>query len=88
MLGQRRRRWTNVKPTLFQCLVFAGMLVFSRAFHFRAYKRDERCPHAKLDVAIINRQLQTREIRTPESLEHSAGSRHPRRAAPRDREQG
>ena len=26
MLGQRRRRWPNIKPTLFQCLVFAGSL--------------------------------------------------------------
>ena len=24
MLGQRRRRWANIKPTLFQCVVFAG----------------------------------------------------------------
>ena len=26
MLGQRRRRWANVKPALFQRLVFAGYL--------------------------------------------------------------
>ena len=25
MLGQRRRRWANIKPTLGQPLVFAGM---------------------------------------------------------------
>ena len=25
MLGQRRRRWANVKTTLFQCIVFAGV---------------------------------------------------------------
>ena len=24
MLGQRRRRWTNIEPALGQCLVFAG----------------------------------------------------------------
>ena len=24
MLGQRRRRWANIKPTVFQCVVFAG----------------------------------------------------------------
>ena len=24
MLGQRRRRWANIKPVLVQCLVFAG----------------------------------------------------------------
>ena len=24
MLGQRRRRWTNIDPTMAQCLVFAG----------------------------------------------------------------
>ena len=24
MLGQRRRQWANIKPTLFQCVVFAG----------------------------------------------------------------
>ena len=26
MLGQRRRRCTNIKPILFQCVVFAGIL--------------------------------------------------------------
>ena len=25
MLGHRLRRWPNIKPTLFQCVVFAGM---------------------------------------------------------------
>ena len=25
MLGQRRRRWTNIDPALGQCLVFAGV---------------------------------------------------------------
>ena len=25
MLGQRRRRWANIKQTLFQCVVFAGV---------------------------------------------------------------
>ena len=25
MLGQRRRRWTNIRPTLSQCVVFAGI---------------------------------------------------------------
>ena len=25
MLGQRRRRWANFKPTLFQCVMFAGI---------------------------------------------------------------
>ena len=24
MLGQRRRRWTNIYPSLGECLVFAG----------------------------------------------------------------
>ena len=24
MLGQRRRRWTNIEPTMGECLVFAG----------------------------------------------------------------
>ena len=24
MLGQRRRRWPNIKPALVQCIVFAG----------------------------------------------------------------
>ena len=24
MLGQRHRRWPNIKPTLLQCVVFAG----------------------------------------------------------------
>ena len=28
MLGQRRRRWANVGPTLFQRVVFAGGGVF------------------------------------------------------------
>ena len=27
MLGQRRRQWANIKPTLFQCVVFAGILL-------------------------------------------------------------
>ena len=26
-LGQRRRRWTNIKPAMGECLVFAGLLV-------------------------------------------------------------
>ena len=26
MLGQRRRRWANIKPTMLQCVVFAGLL--------------------------------------------------------------
>ena len=26
MLGQRRRRWANIKPTLFQSVVFAGIV--------------------------------------------------------------
>ena len=26
MLGQRRRRWTNIGPTLAECLVFSGLL--------------------------------------------------------------
>ena len=26
MLGQRRRRWTSIKPTLFQFIVFPGMI--------------------------------------------------------------
>ena len=25
MLGQRRRRWTNIGPVLGECLVFAGL---------------------------------------------------------------
>ena len=28
MLGQRRRRWTNIEPTHEQCPVFAGMRLF------------------------------------------------------------
>ena len=27
MLGQRRRRWTNIGPTFFQWIVFAGNLL-------------------------------------------------------------
>ena len=27
MLGQRRRRWINIGPTVCRCLVFAGMVV-------------------------------------------------------------
>ena len=27
MLDQRRRRWANTKPTLFQCVVFAGIVL-------------------------------------------------------------
>ena len=30
MLGQRRRRWPNIKSTLFQCVVFAGILHIMR----------------------------------------------------------
>ena len=28
MLGQRRRQWTSVKPTLTECLLFAVSLVY------------------------------------------------------------
>ena len=27
MLGQRRRRWPNIKPTLYTCLVFVGIIM-------------------------------------------------------------
>ena len=27
MLGHRLRRWPNIKPTLLQCVVFAGKLI-------------------------------------------------------------
>ena len=29
MLGQRRRRWANIVPTLIERLVFAGCLAYS-----------------------------------------------------------
>ena len=29
MLGQRRRRWRNIEPTMAQCLVFAGYIADS-----------------------------------------------------------
>ena len=32
MLGQRRRRWTNIETELGECLVFAGC-VLARIFH-------------------------------------------------------
>ena len=31
MLSHRPRRWTNIKPTLIQCLVFAGMAASLRS---------------------------------------------------------
>ena len=31
MLGQRRRRWTNIEPTMAQCLVFAGLVLGGEA---------------------------------------------------------
>ena len=34
MLGQRRRRWANVKTTLFQCIVFAGNRPTTNICHF------------------------------------------------------
>ena len=49
MLGQRRRRWANIKTLLFQCVVFAGELMhtalqsqkavtayFSRIWHLKS----------------------------------------------------
>ena len=33
MLAQRRRRWPNVKTTLFQCIVFAGISLPSKRQH-------------------------------------------------------
>ena len=30
MLGQRRRRWANVKTTLVYCIVFAGRVQINR----------------------------------------------------------
>ena len=34
MLGLRRRQWANIKPTMFQCVVIAGMyrLIFKAFF--------------------------------------------------------
>ena len=32
MLGQRRRRWTNIKPILFKCVVFAGYWLVDKPF--------------------------------------------------------
>ena len=29
MLGHRLQRWPNIKPTLFQCVVLAGNVVFT-----------------------------------------------------------
>ena len=31
MLGQRRRRWASIYPTLFQCVVFAGRKHFKHS---------------------------------------------------------
>ena len=38
MLGQRRRRWTNIKPILVQCLVFAGLVQWQKEGDGRIYE--------------------------------------------------
>ena len=35
MLGQRRRRWLRIEPTLFSCIAFAGPLLKSRTAAYR-----------------------------------------------------
>ena len=34
MFGKRRRRWTNIKPTLCECLVFSGTTIRSTVISY------------------------------------------------------
>ena len=41
MLGQRRRRWANIKPALVQHLVFALLITGIDNKHYGAYALDQ-----------------------------------------------
>ena len=47
MLGQRRRKFTNVKPTLGQCIIFAGQRVC--AILQKKSIANENCKHMSHD---------------------------------------
>ena len=53
MLGQRRRRWANIKTALFHRLVFAGCLVKSSTVYCRAKPKGSICLLFKLAFAAF-----------------------------------
>ena len=52
MLGQRRRRWANIRPTLDQCLGFAALS--SAALDFTVKLRPLPCRHGNAPTFAIN----------------------------------
>ena len=49
MLGHRLRRWPNIKPTLFECLVFAGIANLCKSDIFPFISLN----HPELKVAAL-----------------------------------
>ena len=54
MLGQRRRRWANIKTSLFQRVVFAGMTawILSNIYHYVVMQQQ-----AEVEVYFCYNQL-------------------------------
>ena len=56
MLGQRRRRWTNIEPTLVQYLVLAGIaaseLLFLTLFTHTEGKSNSQVKSIRVEVAL------------------------------------
>ena len=66
MLGQRRRRWTNIGTTLGRCLVFAETLLQMQIQGFgsrsRRFERNKMfLPHPRVKVSIVG-SLRDREV--------------------------
>ena len=59
MLDQRRRRWANIKPTVGQCLVFAGMKTNS-AWLFHSFNMVELLSVSMLKMFSKVRKNNTR----------------------------
>ena len=61
-LGQRRRRWSNVKTVLGECIVFAGMFVI-----------EFQCRHSVMTSCQQVNSLQTRTDSRPASTNKEVG---------------
>ena len=71
MLGQRRRRWTNIKSALVRCILFAGMLL--KMLHLKQIivsPTRSNWNHLKLAMTV-DLQLQVIWIKNIQNLRHN-----------------
>ena len=54
MLGQRRRRWSNFKPTLFQCVAFAVSLLVDHVIQPAFQMLSQHCANMAYRLGTIN----------------------------------